>query len=428
MKFKWTFFLALAVLLPGLLLAQDKPEKSKKSKQKIVVIKKSVDEDGNEVVEKIVREGKDGETLEWQDENGNVIIKLGNGDAEWQTLDGDDIDIDIESLNDLDIELEKHLEGLDGHLRNIDIELDELDGLKNMKVIVEPDGEVFEWQGRGGLPEELKNRLENKGLHFRSLDGEDFTFGAPPNKAMLGVQVGQKIERLNESGDVEDVDVPESEGAAVMEVFEGSAAEEAGIRKGDIITAVDGQPIEGFKALVDALSDKEPGEKVVVGLNREGQPMEVEATLKGRDNAPAVYEFRTDDDGHNIYFFDDDDDGDSDERHHRVIILKDEDDGGEGWDVEAPEVEKPALELDAFEAFPNPADNQLTVRFSGRQAPVTVMLLDASGQQVYKEYIKDFTGKYDQQIGLEGIPEGFLLLTVEQEGKIFTEKLMIARQ
>ena len=49
---KWTLILALAALLPALLLAQEEPEKGK---QKIVVIKKSIDENGNKVVEKIVR-------------------------------------------------------------------------------------------------------------------------------------------------------------------------------------------------------------------------------------------------------------------------------------------------------------------------------------------------------------------------------------
>ena len=123
------------------------------------------------------------------------------------------------------------------------------------------------------------------------------------------------------------------------------------------------------------------------------------------------------------------------EVHRKVIILKDgdvvnhwESDDESADDFMKIQEDKPALELEAFEAFPNPADNQLRVRFTGQQAPVTIMLLDAAGKQVYKEYIKDFGGRYDEQIGLEGVPEGLLLLTVEQEGKIFTEKLMIARQ
>lgn len=415
MKPKLNLLLILTLLMPGLLLAQDKPEKAG---QKIVIIKKSVDEEGNEVVEKIVREGDGGETMEWHDEDGNVVIHLGEGDVEWKSLD--DLDID--------------LEGLEERLHKIDVELEELNGLKNLKVIIEPDGEVIEWNGMGELPEELNERLEAKGLHFRSLDGEDFFFGATPNKAMLGVQVGQKTEVANEDGDVEELEVPEGEGAAVLKVFEGSAAEEAGIQKGDLITSIDGEPVAGFKALVEALSDKAPGDKVKVGLARGGNSMVVEATLKGREEAPAVYEFRTDGDGRGIRFFSDDDEHHG-KRRRSVVIIRDGDviinqEEGEEKEGLSPDWRegKPVLELQGFEAFPNPADGQLRVRFSGEQAPVTVMLLDAAGKQLYKEYIRDFSGKYDQQIGLEGVPDGLMLLTVEQEGKVFTEKVMIARQ
>ncbi len=384
MKLNWTLLLVFAALLPGLLTAQDEP---KKGRQKIVIIKKSVDEDGNKVVEKIVREGEEGEVLEWEGENGEVIIRLGDGDVEWRGLEDMDIDIDVEGL---DMELEERLE-------NIDVELEELDGLKNLRIRIEPGGEVIEWQGLGDLPEELEERLESRGLHFKSLDGEEFTFSTPPNRAMLGVQVGQTRELINENGETEEVDVPEGEGAAVLNVFEGSAAEEAGIRKGDIITTIDGRPVGNYEGLVKALGDKAPGDKVSVGLSREGRPMTVEATLQGRAAAPRVFEFRVETD-----------------------------------DEEAPlpqlREEKPELELEAFEAFPNPAENQLTVRFTGEKAPVTVMLLDAAGKQLYKEYIQEFSGAYDQQIGLEGVPEGMLLLTIEQEGRVFVEKVMVARQ
>lgn len=427
MKLKWTLLLTIAALLPGLLIAQDEPEKGK---QKIVIIKKSVDKDGNEVVEKIIREGEGGEQLEWEDEDGHVIIKLNGDDVEWHALEDMDIDIDLEGLDE---ELEEHLEGLEERLQNIDVELEELDGLKNLKIRIEPDGEVIEWQGLGKLPEELGERLENKGIFLHSLDREDFTFAAPPNKALLGVQVGQKRELINENGDVEEVEVPEGKGAAVLDVFKGSAAEEAGIQKGDIITSVDGAAVGSFEALVEALSDKAPGDKVTVGLSREGQAMTVEAFLKGRETAPRMYEFKMDENGgHDIHILSDED---GHRRHRNIIIIKDGDvivdrEGESGEEENLFELQegKPNLELEAFEAFPNPAGQQLTVRFTGEQAPVTVRLLDAAGKQAYKEYIQDFSGRYDQQIGLQGVPEGMLLLTVEQEGRVFVEKVMVARQ
>ena len=74
------------------------------------------------------------------------------------------------------------------------------------------------------------------------------------------------------------------EGAFVYEVSEGSAAEEAGIRKGDVITAFDGETVAGSQDLIDKMLYYAVGETVVVEVQTanagEYVAREVEVTLK----------------------------------------------------------------------------------------------------------------------------------------------------
>lgn len=68
-------------------------------------------------------------------------------------------------------------------------------------------------------------------------------------------------------------------GAYVADVTEGGPADEAGIKQGDIITSFDGEEIESADALLVAVRSHSEGDKVKVGINRDGKEMEVEVTL-----------------------------------------------------------------------------------------------------------------------------------------------------
>ncbi|HEX6033197.1 MAG TPA: PDZ domain-containing protein, partial [Anaerolineales bacterium] len=85
-------------------------------------------------------------------------------------------------------------------------------------------------------------------------------------------------------------------GAYVTGVTPGGPADQAGIRGGteptnlgdlkaggDVITAIDGQPVPTFDALLGYLTThKSPGETVVLTILRDGQTMDVTVTLSAR--------------------------------------------------------------------------------------------------------------------------------------------------
>jgi S1-C subfamily serine protease len=73
-----------------------------------------------------------------------------------------------------------------------------------------------------------------------------------------------------------------TEGVYVDSLLANSAAEEAGIKSGDVITAVDGKTVKSSSDLLAAVGARRPGDKVAVVLSRKGQTREVTVVLKNR--------------------------------------------------------------------------------------------------------------------------------------------------
>lgn len=69
------------------------------------------------------------------------------------------------------------------------------------------------------------------------------------------------------------------DGALVREVTRGGAAEQAGIRSGDVITALNGRPIQEAGQLTAAVRQQASGSKVSLTIQREGQEQTLEVTL-----------------------------------------------------------------------------------------------------------------------------------------------------
>jgi serine protease Do/serine protease DegQ len=68
-------------------------------------------------------------------------------------------------------------------------------------------------------------------------------------------------------------------GALVSQVVEGSPADRAGIRTGDVITSVNGQPVKSNSELRNTIGLRRVGDKIEIGLVRDGKPVKVTATI-----------------------------------------------------------------------------------------------------------------------------------------------------
>lgn len=126
-----------------------------------------------------------------------------------------------------------------------------------------------------------------------SAGAEGLGFAIPSNVAQTVVQ------RLIESGDARpsflgiqyqelnpqlanEQQLTIIQGALLQEVVSGSPAAQAGLQTGDVITAINGQPIDERHPLVSLLLEHVAGETVTVDILRDGQTFQTELTLGER--------------------------------------------------------------------------------------------------------------------------------------------------
>jgi serine protease Do len=79
----------------------------------------------------------------------------------------------------------------------------------------------------------------------------------------------------------------EKEGALISQVYEGSPGEKAGIKVGDILLEIDGVRIKNSQEVVREVLKKQVGQKVRMGLIREGKKEEILVTTGEMPSEPA---------------------------------------------------------------------------------------------------------------------------------------------
>lgn len=99
--------------------------------------------------------------------------------------------------------------------------------------------------GISELKQMIENMSNNKDIPYLGIYGSDVT---PEINREMGVPFGVYITEM-------DMDSP---------------AMEAGIQSGDVIIRIDGESVENYKDLVSYLTDKEPEQKISIGLLRQG--------------------------------------------------------------------------------------------------------------------------------------------------------------
>ena len=107
--------------------------------------------------------------------------------------------------------------------------------------------------------------------------------GKTPTHAQLGVSLSnvnaQNAQRYG---------LPVSKGAYVSGVYSGSGAAEAGLEKGDIITKFDGKDVSSASDLMLDVRAKNPGDKVTLEVNRNGETKQIEVTLGSDENSQSA--------------------------------------------------------------------------------------------------------------------------------------------
>lgn len=101
----------------------------------------------------------------------------------------------------------------------------------------------------------------------------------PGGRAYLGVEVSN----VNKDRAAA-LKLKEETGVEVTALDSEAPAAKAGIKEHDVILSINGQKVEGEEQIRRIIRETPPGRKVNIGISRDGQPMNITATLGSRKN------------------------------------------------------------------------------------------------------------------------------------------------
>jgi S1-C subfamily serine protease len=96
-------------------------------------------------------------------------------------------------------------------------------------------------------------------------------------RAFLGVRTVDVAEL--DQADRDRLGITATSGAVVVVVQPGTGADDADLREGDLIVALDGRAVSGSAELREAIQAQEPGTDVRLEVVRAGEPTSIDARL-----------------------------------------------------------------------------------------------------------------------------------------------------
>ncbi|VAW29487.1 HtrA protease/chaperone protein, partial [hydrothermal vent metagenome] len=102
-------------------------------------------------------------------------------------------------------------------------------------------------------------------------------------RGYLGIQI-----RDINAGFAKEKHLMDLNGVYVAAVMDGSGAEKAGVKKGDIITSINSHPVKNISELMGIIGQYSPGNKVQVGLDRDNTEKTITVTLKNKNGTTSL--------------------------------------------------------------------------------------------------------------------------------------------
>jgi Do/DeqQ family serine protease len=115
------------------------------------------------------------------------------------------------------------------------------------------------------VPSNIVSKIVSDLIHFGSV-----------KRARLGVTMSPVTDKI-----AKDMNLPSLDGVYVNEVAQGSAADQAGIKKEDVIVKVDSTLIKSPSDLQVVVNNFHPGDKALVTVIRDGKAKQVEVQFQG---------------------------------------------------------------------------------------------------------------------------------------------------
>ena len=124
-------------------------------------------------------------------------------------------------------------------------------------------------------PQEEDHHVRREVVVVGSRDGQHpMVLDRLEKRGFLGVQLINLTPELRQH-----LGASRRSGVLVSRVSPGSPAAEAGVRVGDVITAVDGEPVSTMGQLVGRVSRRQEGDEIELDIVRDGAELNLRATL-----------------------------------------------------------------------------------------------------------------------------------------------------
>jgi serine protease Do len=103
------------------------------------------------------------------------------------------------------------------------------------------------------------------------------------NRGYIGVQIQAVDQTMADA-----IGLKKAEGVIVQELVKGGAGENAGIKAGDVILAIDGKEVNEANELQSYVATHHPGDQVLLKIFREGKVIDKTVTLRPREEEKVV--------------------------------------------------------------------------------------------------------------------------------------------
>jgi hypothetical protein len=143
---------------------------------------------------------------------------------------------------------------------------------------------------------DIDNNVENLHFYFTPDGSQSFVMPpmppgapqAPDSYPMAPMEKRPFLGIMMREGEVDGENMTPVVGAYISEVIEGTAAQDAGLMKGDVIVEIDDMAITEMSQVIDYIRSKEAGDKVEIQVERNGKKKKVKATLGEKEMAPEM--------------------------------------------------------------------------------------------------------------------------------------------
>lgn len=229
----------------------------------------------------------------------------------------------------------------------------------------------------------------------------------------------------------------DQKGVLINEIIKDTGAEDAGLLANDVLTKIDGKPMTTLGGVIEEIKSHNVNDQVTVTYLRNGQEMQVVATLKGK-KCPAEKVAEIEEIIETQVAQIEEKEMEIEILTDKIMQIKKEKDAAkaaaaaekianateEDRFVNLAPQQKQTLALEEIEVFPNPSIGWVTLSFNALPQATSISVIDISGREIYREELPNFDGNYRKEIDIRQAAKGTLLLNIVQGEKVHTEKII----